>query len=475
MKIEIQNKKGLTTTLSIIVDKKTIQEELDKKLIELQSEVSLKGFRPGKVPPNVIKNQFGKAIYGEVIDKILRESSSKALEEKKIKPAGQPKIDLKTFGEGKDLNYTLEVDSLPKIELADFGKYSINKFSLKIDNKLVDEKIDEIAKNNKTFSDKNDKSVKGDLVIFDYNALVNNQKFEGSEGKNTRLVIGQDLFLKGFDEKLIGVSKGDSLSIEVNLPENYPDKKLANQKAKFECKIINIQKPNEIKVDDNFAKNMGAKDLVDLKVLIEKQISTQYKQALDSILKKEILDQIEKLHKIELPKNLVEQELHLMTHHLKKDEIEKNKNKNTKIAESRIKLGMILNEYGEKNNLKVSDDDVKGEIQKQIKGMPGQEKMVVDYYQKNPSAAQSLKGALYEEKIIDLFKSKIKINNKEITIKEAEKIITEFNKSEKNSPRYEDDHNHNHDHDHNHDHQDDVVKEKKDTKKASKLKKVSKK
>ena len=220
---------------------------------------------------------------------------------------------------------------------------------------------------------------------------------------------------------------------------------------------------------------MGAKDLADLKKLIEKQISTQYKQALDSILKKEILDQIEKLHKIELPKNLVEQELHLMTHHLKKDEIEKNKNKNTKIAESRIKLGMILNEYGEKNNLKVSDDDVKAEIQKQIKGMPGQEKMVVDYYQKNPSAAQSLKGALYEEKIIDLFKSKIKINNKEITIKEAEKIITEFNKSEKNSPRHEHDHDHDHNHDHSHEHQDDVVKEKKDTKKASKVKKVSKK
>ena len=186
MKIETQNKKGLTTTLSIIVDKKIIQEELDKKLIELQSEVSLKGFRPGKVPANVIKSQFGKAIYGEVIDKILRETSSKALEEKKIKPAGQPKIDLKTFGEGKDLNYILEVDSLPKIDLADFGKYSINQFSLKIENKLVDEKIEEIAKNNKTFSDKNDKSIKGDLVIFDYSALVNNQKFEGSEGKNTR-------------------------------------------------------------------------------------------------------------------------------------------------------------------------------------------------------------------------------------------------------------------------------------------------
>ena len=157
MKIEIQNKKGLTTVLSIIVDKKTIQEKLDKKLSELQSEVSLKGFRPGKVPPSVIKNQFGKAIYGEVIDKLLQETSNKALLEKKIKAAGQPKIDLKTFGEGKDLNYTLEVDSLPELNLANFEKYKASEYLVKIENKLVDEKINEIAKNNKTFLDKNDK------------------------------------------------------------------------------------------------------------------------------------------------------------------------------------------------------------------------------------------------------------------------------------------------------------------------------
>ena len=197
MKIEIQNKKGLTTILSIIIDKKIIQEELDKKLLKLQSEVSLKGFRPGKVPPAVIKNQFGKAIYGEVIDKILHESSNKALQEKKIKAAGQPKIDLKTFGEGKDLNYTIEVDSLPEINLANFEKYTVNEFLLTIENKLVDEKIKEIAKNNKTFSDKDQKAAKGDLVIFDYSALVNGEKFEGNEGKNTRLVVGEDLFLKG--------------------------------------------------------------------------------------------------------------------------------------------------------------------------------------------------------------------------------------------------------------------------------------
>ena len=441
MKIEIQNKKGLTTILSIIVDKKTIQEKLDKKLSELQSEVSLKGFRPGKVPPAVIKSQFGKAIYGEVIDKLLQETSNKALEEKKIKPAGQPKIDLKTFGEGKDLNYTLEVSTMPELNLVNFEKYSANEYLVKVESKLVDEKINEIAKNNKTFTDKNDKSIKGNLVIFDYNATVDGKKFEGSEGKNIRLVIGEDLFLKGFDEKLIGVKKNENKSIEVKLPENHPNKNLVNKKAKFECTIINVQVANETKIDDTFAKNMGAKDLNDLRYLIEKQISTQYKQSLDSITKKEILDQIEKLHKIELPKNLVEQELHTMTHSLKKEDVEKQKDKNLKIAESRIKLGLILNEYGEKNNLKVSDDDVKSEIQKQVTSMPGQEKMVLDYYQKNPSAAQSLKGSLYEEKILTLFKSKINLKNKNITIFEAEKIISDFNKSSQDLSA----HNHNHD------------------------------
>ena len=470
MKIEVQNKKGLTTVLSIVVDKKTIQEKLDKKLSELQSEVNLKGFRPGKVPPAVIKSQFGKAIYGEVIDKILQESSNKALKEKKIKAAGQPKINLKTFGEGKDLNYTIEVDSLPEVSLASFEKYTVNEYLIKIEKKLVDEKIEEISKNNKTFSDKNEQSEKGDLVIFDYTASVDGEKFEGSEGKNTRLEIGKDLFLKGFDTKLIGVKKEENKIIEVSLPENYPNKALANKKAKFECKIINVQKANKTKIDDTFAKNMGAKDLSDLKLLIEKKISSQYKKSLDSITKKEILDQVEKLHKIELPNNLVEQEIHLMTHQLKKEDIAKHKIKNTKIAESRIKLGLILNEYGEKNNLKVSDEEVQGEVQKQIKGMPGQEKMVLDYYQKNPSAAQSLKGSLYEEKILNLFKSKINLKKKNISTPEAEKIISDFNKKTKDLSSH-------HDHDHNNQTQD--SKESKNSKSSSnikkKIKKVSKK
>ena len=436
MKVEIQSKKGLRTILSVIVDKKTIQNKLNERLNELQKEVTLKGFRTGKVPTSVIKNQYGKSIYGEVIDKILRETSSKAIEEKKIKIAGQPKIDLKTFGEGKDLKYELQIDSLPNIELKSFEKYKAVEYKVKLEDKIINEKLKEISNQNKLFEDKkeSEKAKIGDQVVFDYSATVDGNKFEGSEGKGVQLELGKDLFLKGFDDQLVGVRKNDIKTLHSVLPANHPKKELSNKEAKFECKILNVKEGKESKLDDNFAKSMGAKDLNDLKKLIENQISSQYSQALNSITKKEILDQIEKSHQLDLPKNLIDQEILIMTKNLKNEEKEKHKVNNEKIAKSRIKLGLLLNEYGEKNKLKVSDDEVKSEIQKQIKGMPGQEKMVLDYYQKNPSASQSLRGSIYEEKIINLIKSQIKLEIKNINTKEAEKIISEFNKPDFNQP-----------------------------------------
>jgi len=430
MKIEVKSKKGLRTILSVIVDKKSIQIKMDEKLGELQKEVALKGFRPGKVPPTVIKSQFGKSIYGEVVDKILRETSSKAIDQKKLKVAGQPKIDLKQFGEGKDLNYELQIDCLPDVSLKSFDKFKATEFKVKIEDKVIDQKLKEIANQNKQFVDKdeNEKTIIGDQVIFDYSATIDGNKFEGSEGKGVQIELGKDLFLKGFDEQLVGVKKGEKKLLDAVLPANHPKKELANKKTKFECKILNIKKSKESKIDDEFAKMMGAKDIKDLKTLIEKQISSQYSQALNSITKKEILDQIEKNHTVDLPQNLIEKEISIMTQNLKLEDKEKHKSNNEKLAKSRIKLGLLLNEYGEKNNLKVSDDEVRAEIQKQIKGMPGQEKMVLEYYQKNPSASQSLKGSIYEEKIIELIKSKINLTSKEINTKEAEKIIADFNK-----------------------------------------------
>ena len=430
MKIEVKSKKGLSTTLSVIVDKNTIQLKVNERLSELQKEVSLKGFRPGKVPPSLIKSQFGKSIYGEVIDKVLRETSSKAITEKKLKVAGQPKIDLKQFGEGKDLNYELLIDCLPNIKLNPLEKIKANEYKVKIDKKIIEDKLKELANQNKQFEDKkeNEKSIIGDQVTFDYSATVDENKFEGSEGKGVQIELGKNLFLKGFDNQLVGVKKGETKIVNAILPANHPKKELANKDTKFLCKISNIKKSIESKIDDNFAKIMGAKDISDLKKLIEKQISSQYSQALNSITKKEILDQIEKNHDVELPKNLVDQEVALMTKNIKTEDKEKYKSNNEKLAKSRIKLGLLLNEFGEKNNLIVTDEEVRSEIQKQIKGMPGQEKMVLEYYKNNPNASQSLRGSIYEEKIIDLIKSKIKINTIEIDTKEAEKVISNFNK-----------------------------------------------
>ena len=435
MKVKINSKKNLRANLSIVVDKKIIQKKMDDKLIELKDKVQLKGFRPGKVPPQVIKNQFGKAIYGEVIDNILKETSSKALEENKIKVAGQPKIDLKTFGEGKDLDYTMEVDILPDIKIKSLDKIKATTYEIEVEKELVEKRLKEIAKNQQNFADKKDQelSQKGDLVIFDYSAKVDNKDFDGNTGKNIQLVLGNDLFIKGFDQQLIGLKINQNKLVKVNLPENFPKKDLANKKANFDCKILKIKKPIETKIDDELGKKLGAKDLNDLKELIKKQIKGQYQSTLETITKKKILDQIDKDHEIDLPQNLVEQEVKLLTQNVKKEDLEKNKKENLKLARSRIKTGLILNEIGIKNNLKVNESDIQSEIQKQLKSMPGQEKMVIDYYKNNQSAVASLRGALYEEKVVELIKTKIKLEKKNINTKEAEELLKKISANSKTS------------------------------------------
>ena len=436
MRVKVTSKKGLKASLSVIVDKATIQKKLDEKLNELQTKVQLKGFRPGKVPQKVIKDQFGKAIYGEVIDGILKETSTKAIEDKKLKVAGQPKIDLKTFGEGKDLDYTIEIETLPDVKLKPLESIKVTDYEVSVDDNIVTKRIDEISKSQQNFSERaeSEKAEKGDIVVFDYEAKIGGKNFEGGKGKDVQIVLGRDLFIKGFDNQLIGIKKNDNKTVTANLPENYPKKELANKKTEFFCKVKTLKKPMKTKIDDEFAKKIGAKDLNDLRNLIKKQISSEYKRGLDSITKKDILDQIENSHTLDLPPNLVDQETKLISQNLKKEEIDKSKKEeNKKIAKSRIKIGIILNQIAEKNNLNINDEEIKNEIQKQVRNMPGQEKMVMEYYQKNPSAVASLKGALYEEKIINLVKSKSKLTKKNVTLKEAEEIIKKFTKTTKES------------------------------------------
>jgi trigger factor len=435
MKVTVNSKKGLKTNLEVFIDKKTMREKIDIRLEELSKTVNLKGFRPGKVPVDIIRKQFGKVIYSEVLEKVLKETSSKAIEEKKIKIAGLPKLELKSHGEEKDLKYTLDIEELPKVKLQPIDKIRFTEYEINISEKEIKKRIDDIAKNQNNFKDKkeNDIAKKGDLVAFDYVATINNKIFEGGEGKNTQLVIGKDLFIKGFDEQLLGVKRNQEKLINAILPENYPKKEFANANAVFKCKILNIKEPVETIINDDFAKNLGAKNLNDLKDLVSKQIQNQYKMTLDSLSKENILNQIEKIHDINLPDNLVQEEIKLISKDLKEEELEKNKDETKRIAKRRIKLGLILNELGENNKLKVEEQEIKNEIQKQVQSMPGQQKQILDYYQKNPSAAASLKGSLYEEKIINLIKEKSNKVKKKVSSEEAEKIIKDSNEIRKTS------------------------------------------
>ena len=431
MKVTVENKKGLNKDIKIFIDKKTISSYMDEKYDEIKKNVVLKGFRPGKVPKDVLKRQFGEAIFGEVLEKVLKDTSSKALEDNKIKPVGEPKIDLKTYGEGKDLEYIISVTEFPKIDIKSIENIKFVKYSVKIDPKETDKRINQIAKNQNNFKEvkAETKSSEGDLIIFDYNATIDGEEFKGGKGKNTQLVLGKDLFIKGFDKELIGLKKNDKKNVEAVLPENYPEKEYANKKALFNCLIISVRKPEEIKINDEFAKNLGAKDLSNLKELITKQIDDEFKNSLDALSNKQILKQLEKIKVDEIPENLIEQEIKILSRDMKDDEIKKNKKDFENKAKNRIKTGLILNEFGEKNNIKVSEQEIQAEIQKQLRSMPGQEKMIQEYYQKNPSLLASLRGSLYEEKIIKAIKDKAQANKKVITKDEAEKLLKEENEN----------------------------------------------
>ena len=430
MKVKIENKKGLNKDLNVFIDKKTISSYVNEKYEEIKKTITLKGFRPGKVPREILKRQFGEAIFGEVLDKVLKDTSTKALQENKIKPVGQPKIDLKTYGEDKDLEYKISVTEMPKIDIKSIENIKFNEYKVKIDAKETDNRIKEIAKTQKTFIDVDPAKVanEGDLVVFNYKAKVDGNEFKGNEGKNTQLEIGKDLFIKGFDKQLLKVKKGEVVNVEVKLPENFPEKNLVGKNAIFTCNITAVKKSKEVTIDDEFAKKLGAKDLNNLKELITKQINEEYKNSLDTLSSRQILDEIDKIKIEEIPENLKEQEIKILSTGMKKEDLEKNKKDLEKKAVKRIKTGLILNEFGEQNKINVTEQEMQNEVQKQLRMMPGQEKLLQEYYQKNPQILENLRGQLYEEKILKEIKLKAKSTQKDISKEEAEKLLKNENK-----------------------------------------------
>ena len=440
MKVNVTSSKGLESKLSVIVTKKEIQEKIDKKLDEVKDTINLKGFRPGKAPRELLKKQFGKALYGEVIEKTLNDSAFQALKDKNIKPAGQPKIDIKSSGEDKDLEFTIEVEKVPEIKKVDLSKIEIEKYEVKADKKDLETRLNQLAESSKKYNDKDASkaAANNDLVEFNYEATVDGKSFEGNKGEKLQIVLGKDLFIKGFDKQIIGVKKNDEKVVKINLPENYPKKELAGKASEFKCKVTNIKSPEEQKIDDAFAKNMGAKDLSDLKSMIEKQISKEFESITDQLCKKEILDQLDKQFKIDLPKGMLESEIktveHTMVHEKMHEKGEKDhskiklddndKKEVKKISERRVKLALVLSNIGEEHSVKVSSQELQAELDKQLRMYPGQEKVIKEHYQKNPAELTKLRGPIFEDKVMNLIIEKSKVKVKTITKDELQKLLS---------------------------------------------------
>ena len=374
-----------------------------------------------------------------MIEKTLNDSAFQALKDKNIKPAGQPKIDIKSSGEDKDLEFTIEVEKVPEIKKVDLSKIEIEKYEVKADKKDLETRLNQLAESSKKYNDKDASkaATNNDLVEFNYEATVDGKSFEGNKGVKLQIVLGKDLFIKGFDKQIIGVRKNDEKVVKINLPDNYPKKELAGKASEFKCKITNIKSPEEQKIDDAFAKNMGAKDLSDLKSMIEKQISKEFESITNQLCKKEILDQLDKQFKIDLPKGMLEAEVktveHTMVHEKMSEKGEKDHSKIKlddddqkevrKISERRVKLALVLSNIGEEHSVKVSSQELQGELEKQLRMYPGQEKTIREYYQKNPSELTKLRGPIFEDKVMNLIKEKAKTKVKSITKEELQNIM----------------------------------------------------
>ena len=453
MKATVTSTKGLSADLSVLVEAKDIEIKIEARLLELKNSINLKGFRPGKAPIALLKKQFGQSVYGEVAEKILQESTYEALKLNKIIPASQPKIDIKSSGEGKNLEFTISVEKVPEIKKIELEKISLTKYEVKSEKKDIDERINYIAEGNKKYVDKNEKASNEDLVVFDFEATIDGKPFEGNKGEKLQIILGKDLFIPGFDKQLVGCNKGDEKIAKVNLPDNYPNKDLAGKLSEFKCKILDVKKAESQKIDDDFAKNLGAKSLKDLEEMVSKQISKEFDSISEQLLKKEILDNIDKNFDFELPKGLLDEEVHNVEHsfiHEKMDEMkakgekfkhdhdhdkiklsESDKKSALEIAKRRVKLALVMNKTGEENNIKVTSEELKIELEKQLRNYPGQEKNIRDFYQKNPGELMKLRGPVFEDKVIDLIKSKAKITTKAVSKEGLLKTYNSIDQQEK--------------------------------------------
>ena len=431
---------GLKRGFEVVLETEDLNKNINVKVEEVKKTIKIDGFRPGKVPTNIIMQKHGDAINAEVLNKMVNDNVSQIIQENKYRPVSQPKVDLKDKEKDGKQVFNVEFELFPEIKLADFSKIEIESSKVKLEKAEVDKRLDLIAKNQRTYKEEKDdyKSKKEDSVLLDYEGTIDGKNFDGGKAEDQTIVIGSGQYLKDLEEGLIGLKKGDNKKIKVKFPENYGQKDLQNAEAVFECNIKKISTPQESKVNDEFAKSVGATDLKDLKTKVEAQMLKEYSDLSKSLDKKNLFEKLQESHKFELPENLVETEFNgLKEKHLQSEQVvsdtHKKEIKDKKLssenekrfkedANSRIQLGLILQEIGKTNAIQVTGDEMNKALYEYASNFRGQEQKVIDYYKNNQDAAMQFQAPLYENKIVDFILSKVKLKTKELDVDSFIKI-----------------------------------------------------
>ncbi len=446
MQINETINEGLKRKLSITIAAKDLSSQLDEKLNEIKERAHIKGFRPGKVPLSYLKKIYGRSTMSEVMQNAINAGVQEALEQRKEKPAMQPKIDLsddqaiinKVLNGEADLEFAVSYEIIPSFDLMDLKKIKIETPIVDIEESEVEEELNRLFLNQRQYEAKADdaKIEKGDKIGLNFEGKINGKPFEGGKSEHAHLVIGSGEFIPGFEDQLIGMKKGEKGEVKVTFPKDYSNKELAGKKAVFDVEILHIDAPKQVEIDDEFAKTLGLENLEALRAAIKDQMAKALQSMGAQRVKRQVLDALDEGHKFEVPAQLVEAEFNAiwdrinreMKEHGKSFEDEgttqeKAKEQYNKIAERRVRLGLVVAEIGNVNKIEITQEELQQALIAEVRRFPGQEKEVYEYYSKNPEAVNALRAPLYEDKVVNFITELAEKSEKKVTREELAEMI----------------------------------------------------
>lgn len=434
MKVTEQKAEGLKKKYQVVIEHKDFEAKVEQKLNDVAKNVKLPGFRPGKAPKEMLKQKYRTSVMGEALDEIVRDAADQIVKENKLKLALRPNISITKFDEGKDIEFDIEAEILPEIKVGDFSEIKVEKLMAEVPAEEVEKALQYIVSSRREtakIEDAAHQAAKGDTLIIDFVGSIDGVEFPGGKGNDYPLELGSGTFIPGFEDQLIGAKAGDKVEVKVKFPEDYHAKELAGKDSVFAVTVKEMREPKAVELNDEFAKSIGEESLDSLKESIKNRIKADYENTSKLKLKRNLLDKLDEAYKFDVPESLVEEEFKSIEAQYKRakelnqlDEHEKNTPEEElmkeykKIAERRVKLGLLLSEVGAGAKVTVTADDLNKAIMNEAKKYPGQEKAVFDFYLKNAKAVEALRAPVFEEKIIDFVLDKVKVEEKTVSVEE---------------------------------------------------------